>query len=84
MFLKLCFVLFGLSIFSLSIFEWNLAFSLAYSEDEKQPKPEIHRKRTVNSEKEAEGTEALNRFAGEPIPKSRYELNGQSLEVDPD
>ena len=85
---------------SLSIFEWSLvaltafapaflpaiayAFAPAYADEEKQPKQEIHRKRKVQSEKEAEGTEALNRFEGDPIPKSRYELNGQSLEVDPD
>jgi hypothetical protein len=33
-------------------------------------------------EKEAEGTQAPNRFDPDTFIKSRYELNGQSLEVD--
>jgi hypothetical protein len=33
-------------------------------------------------EKEAEGTQAPNRFEAETFIKSRYEYNGQSLEVD--
>lgn len=36
------------------------------------------------SEKEAEGTQAPNRFEADPVIKSRYELDGQPLEVDPD
>jgi hypothetical protein len=36
------------------------------------------------SEKETEGTEALHRFEMDTIIKSRYELNGDPLEVDPD
>lgn len=35
-------------------------------------------------EKEAEGSQAPNRFDGDPVIKSKYELNGQPLEVDPD
>ncbi len=35
-------------------------------------------------EKEAEGSQAPNRFEGDPVIKSKYELNGQPLEVDPD
>jgi hypothetical protein len=35
-------------------------------------------------EKEAEGSEAADRFQADTVIKSRYELNGQSLEVDPD
>lgn len=42
------------------------------------------RKGRVRREKEAEGTQALNRFDADLILKSKYELNGQSLEVDPD
>jgi len=33
-------------------------------------------------EKEAEGTQAPNRFDADTFIKSRYEVNGQSLEVD--
>lgn len=35
-------------------------------------------------EKEAEGTEALNRFEADTVIKSKYKLNGEPLEVDPD
>ncbi len=35
-------------------------------------------------ETEAEGSEAPRRFEGDPIIKSRYEHNGEPLEVDPD
>lgn len=35
-------------------------------------------------EKEAEGTEAYDRFKADTAIKSRYHLNGQPLEVDPD
>lgn len=35
-------------------------------------------------EKEAEGTQARNRFEEDPVIKSRYQLGGESLEVDPD
>ncbi len=39
---------------------------------------------SVPREKEAEGTEAPNRFEADPVIKSQYRLNGQPLEVDPD
>ena len=42
-----------------------------------------HKKRKPR-EREAEGTQAPNRFDQDLIIKSRYELNGQSLEVDTD
>ncbi|MEK6577593.1 MAG: hypothetical protein AABZ55_00055 [Bdellovibrionota bacterium] len=35
-------------------------------------------------EKEAEGTEAPDRFEADTIIKSRYRHNGEQLEVDPD
>lgn len=35
-------------------------------------------------EKETEGTEARNRFQADTVLKSKYEHNGQPLEVDPD
>lgn len=35
-------------------------------------------------EKEDEGTQAPQRFEADTVIKSKYELNGQSLEVDPD
>jgi hypothetical protein len=35
-------------------------------------------------EKEAEGTEAADRFEAHTVIKSKYSLNGESLEVDPD
>ena len=34
--------------------------------------------------KDAEGTEAPNRFEAETVIKSRYKLDGKPLEVDPD
>ena len=36
------------------------------------------------SVREAEGTEAYDRFEANTVIKSRYQLNGESLEVDPD
>ncbi len=44
----------------------------------KKPKGRIYR------EKEAEGTQAPNRFGSDVTVKSKYELNGQPLEVDTD
>ena len=38
----------------------------------------------IKSEKEAEGTKAPNRFDPDIVPKSKYELDGQPLEVDTD
>ncbi|MGK5082392.1 hypothetical protein WDW37_03725 [Bdellovibrionota bacterium FG-1] len=35
-------------------------------------------------EKEAEGTEARDRFQADTVLKSKYELDGRTLEVDPD
>lgn len=38
----------------------------------------------IYREKEAEGSEARNRFTTDPVVKSQYRVNGQALEVDPD
>lgn len=38
----------------------------------------------VRGEKEAEGTEAADRFEANTVIKSKYSLNGELLEVDPD
>jgi hypothetical protein len=35
-------------------------------------------------EKEIEGTEARDRFQADTVLKSKYQLNGEQLEVDPD
>ncbi len=35
-------------------------------------------------EKEADGSQAPNRFSGDPVIRSRYKVNSQALEVDPD
>ncbi len=35
-------------------------------------------------EKEAEGSEARDRFQADTVLKSKYQLNGEPLEVDPD
>lgn len=35
-------------------------------------------------EKETEGSEALDRFEADTVIKSKYNVNGESLEVDPD
>lgn len=51
------------------------------------PKSDAHprnQKARTQREREAEGTQAPNRFSTDIILKSKYELNGQSLEVDPD
>ena len=45
---------------------------------ERKPKGKVHR------EKEVEGTQAPHRFESDAIFKSKYELNGQPLEVDTD
>ena len=54
--------------------------------DESQAKPDKLRKQKgkVTREKEAEGTQAPNRFDADIIFKSKYELNGKLLEVDTD
>lgn len=44
----------------------------------------LKKKRYVSREKEFEGTQAPNRFEGDPVVKSKYQLGGQALEVDPD
>lgn len=38
----------------------------------------------VYREKEAEGSEARNKFTADPVVKSQYRFNGQALEVDTD
>jgi hypothetical protein len=35
-------------------------------------------------ERETEGTEAADRFEADTVIKSKYQLNGEQLEVDPD
>lgn len=42
------------------------------------------KKGSRSREKEAEGTEAANRFAEDPVIKSQYRQGGEPLEVDPD
>lgn len=46
-----------------------------------QVKPKTKR---VRGEKEAEGTQAADRFEANTVLKSKYRLNGEFLEVDPD
>ena len=64
--------------------------SLAVQAEEQTPEPAISPKPAPRAkgkrvrEKEAEGTQAPNRFEADTVIKSKYELNGQSLEVDPD
>lgn len=54
--------------------------------EEPEPTPPVSKKAKgrVPREKEAEGTQAPNRFESDNIIKSKYELNGQALEVDTD
>lgn len=64
----------------------------AQSEDAPQPQPSLSPDAPMNNskikkargEKEAEGTEAADRFEANTVIKSKYTLNGESLEVDPD
>jgi hypothetical protein len=49
-----------------------------------KPAQLVKPKGRIVREKEAEGTKAPNRFDTDIIIKSRYEYNGQSLEVDTD
>ena len=53
------------------------------SEPTKKSVP-IPRKGRRIREKEAEGSEAPNRFEADPVIRSKYQLKGQPLEVDPD
>ena len=46
--------------------------------------PQGARKAKKKSEKEAEGSEARNRFEADTAIKSKYKINGDPLEVDPD
>lgn len=50
----------------------------------KSMKTEKRRDRRTPLEKETEGTEALDRFEAETVLKSKYQIDGQPLEVDPD
>jgi hypothetical protein len=47
------------------------------------PKKSVKRGKRAG-EKETEGSQAPNRFEADPIIKSKYRLDGQPLEVDPD
>jgi hypothetical protein len=63
--------------------------SIHAQEDEVNPAAAVQasafqKKGKRTRETEAEGSEAPRRFEGDPIIKSRYEHNGESLEVDPD
>jgi hypothetical protein len=49
-----------------------------------QAKQKPRKGKRAREVKEAEGTEAPGRFEADTVIKSRYELNGKSLEVDPD
>ena len=60
-----------------------------FAEDEPSPvaPPKSVKKKhsgKLSSEKEAEGTEAPNRFEADTVIKSKFQLDGQPLEVDPD
>ncbi len=43
-----------------------------------------HPRTARTREKEAEGSQAPNRFEADSVIKSRYQLDGEPLEVDPD
>ena len=51
---------------------------------EEAPRPKPRRGRRTTREKEAEGSQAPNRFEADTVIKSQYRLDGQPLEVDPD
>jgi hypothetical protein len=53
-------------------------------EEEAAPAPKPKKVRRGVREKEAEGTQAPNRFEADTVIKSQYKLDGQPLEVDPD
>lgn len=67
----------------------SLLASLSFADEPAMPAPSpvpitpTHQGR-VHREKEADGTEAINRFKTDAVVKSQYKLGGQSLEVDPD
>ena len=48
------------------------------------PAPPAKKSRTKETMKDAEGTQAPNRFEADPVIKSRYTLDGNPLEVDTD
>lgn len=48
------------------------------------PTPERPQKRRYRREKKAEGTKARDRFKAIRVIKSKYRLNGEYLDVDPD
>ncbi len=48
-------------------------------------KPSKNRKKGGKTgDKETEGTQARNRFEADTVIRSKYQLNGEQLEVDPD
>ena len=48
------------------------------------PRPKRSAKGKVTRDKDAEGTEARDRFQADTVIKSKYEADGEPLEVDPD
>lgn len=60
----------------------TLEIDITEGGDEQEP-PTQKKKVRIVREKETDGTQAANRFKGDPVIRSRYQLNGQPLEVDP-
>lgn len=60
--------------------------STPVGESPKKPRSSKEAKKRKGSrvEKDAEGTEAADRFEANTVIKSKYRLNGEVLEVDPD
>ena len=58
--------------------------SSAAAPKEDTPAPPKKKGTKRASEKETEGTEAADRFQADTVLKSKYRVNGQQLEVDPD
>lgn len=63
--------------------EANPPASSSASENPKKKRRGANERKRVR-EKEIEGTEAAGRFETETILRSRYQLEGRPLEVDPD
>jgi len=61
-----------------------LGIGSAFADLQEVSKPAAVRPSSEQNQEDAEGTQAPNRFKKEPVFKSRYQLHGQTLEVDTD
>jgi len=61
-----------------------LGIGSAFAEVQEASRPAVRKPSSEKNQEDAEGTRAPSLFKTEPVFKSRYQLHGQTLEVDTD